>query len=91
MKSELIWSKALETSRKAIECSAVIPLETFKFKPVKRSFDYELRFLKRTFPKKLVEYGPKINPFTPWDRRLEVQTVNAVSYTHLTLPTICSV
>ena len=76
MKSELIWSKALETSRKAIDCAAVIPLETYKYKPIKRSFDYELRFLKKNFPKKLIEYGPKINPFTPWDRRLEVQAVN---------------
>ncbi len=53
MKSELIWSKALETSRKAIDCAAVIPLETYKYKPIKKSFDYELRFLKKNFPKKL--------------------------------------
>ncbi|AIQ97117.1 putative ATP adenylyltransferase [Prochlorococcus sp. MIT 0801] len=76
VKSELIWSKALETSRKAIECAAVIPLETYKYKSIKRIFDYELRFLKRTFPKNLVDYGPKENPFIPWDRRLEVQAVN---------------
>ncbi len=76
MKSELIWSKALETSRKAIDCEAITPLETYKYKPIERCFDYELRFLKTTFPKKLIEYGPRINPFTPWDRRLEVQAVN---------------
>jgi len=76
VKRELIWSKALETSRKAIDCAAVIPLQTFKYKPVKRCFDYELRILKSTFPKKIIEYGPKLNPFTPWDRRLEVKAVN---------------
>ena len=76
MKSELIWSKALNISRKAIDCEAVIPLETYKYQPIKRCFDYELRFLKKTFPKKLIEYGPKTNPFIPWDPRLEVQAVN---------------
>ena len=76
MKSELIWSKALETSRKAIDCAAVIPLETYKYKSIKKCFDFELRFLKRTFPKNLIDYGPKANPFIPWDRRLEVQPVN---------------
>ena len=76
MKSELIWSKALETSRKAIDCAAVIPLETYKYKSIKRCCDLELRFLKRTFPKNLIDYGPKANPFIPWDRRLEVQAVN---------------
>ena len=55
MKSELIWSKALETSRKAIDCSAVIPLETYKYKSIKRCIDFELRFLKSTFPKNLIE------------------------------------
>ena len=76
MKSEFIWSRALETSRNAIDCGAVIPLETYKYKPVKSIFDYELRFLKRSFPKKIIEYGPIINPFIPWDSRLEVQAVN---------------
>tara|TARA_B100001250_G_scaffold407207_1_gene427584 strand:- start:35 stop:871 length:837 start_codon:yes stop_codon:yes gene_type:complete len=76
VKRELIWSRALETSRHAIACGAVIPLETYKYKPVKNIFDYELRFLKRPFLEKLIEYGPKINPFIPWDSRLEVESIN---------------
>ena len=76
MKREIIWSKALEISRKAIDCGALIPLETIKHKSNEVCFDYELRFLKSPIPKYLVEYGPKRNPFIPWDTRLEIQTIN---------------
>ncbi len=76
MRSEIIWSKALETSKKALSSGAIIPLDTFKYKSLKVLIDYELRFLKSPNPKYLVEYGPKRNPFIPWDSRLEIQSVN---------------
>ncbi len=76
MKSELIWSKALETSRKAIESGAVIPLKTIKYKNNDVYCDYELRFLESPIPKYLIEYGPKKNPFIPWDSTLEIQPIN---------------
>ena len=76
MKSELIWSKALEISSKAVDCGAVIPLETKKYKSNDYFSDYELRFLKSPIPKYLREYGPKRNPFIPWDSRLEICPVN---------------
>ena len=75
MKSELIWSKALHTSRKAIECGALIPLETIKYNYNDVNNDYELRFLKSPIPQYLIEYGPKVNPFIPWDSRLEIQPI----------------
>ncbi len=75
MKSESIWSTALEISRKAVDCGAVIPLDTIKFKSNKKFSDYELRFLKGPIPKFLIEYGPKRNPFIPWDTRLEIKTI----------------
>ena len=31
MKRELIWSKALDITKKAIDCGAVIPFETIKY------------------------------------------------------------
>ena len=65
MKSEIIWSKALEISRKAVDCGAVIPLETKKYQSNDAYYDYELRFLKSPIPKYLIEYGPKRNPFIP--------------------------
>ena len=76
MKSESIWSKALEVSRKAVNCGAVIPLNTIKYKSTKDSCDFELRFLNSPIPKYLTEYGPKRNPFIPWDTRLQIQPIN---------------
>ena len=75
-KSELIWSKALDISRKAVDCGALVPLETLKYKPNTLYCDFELRFLKSSIPRYLIEYGPKRNPFIPWDTRLEIQPVN---------------
>ena len=76
MKSELIWTKALETSKKALESGALIPLSTIKYKSNVDNLDYELRFLKSPIPKYLIEYGPKINPFIPRDSRLEINPIN---------------
>ena len=75
MKSESIWSKALKISRKAVDCGAVIPLNTIKYKSSEECCDFELRFLKSPVPKYLIEYGPKRNPFIPWDSRLQIQPI----------------
>ncbi len=79
MKSELIWSKALEISRKAVDSGALIPLKTIKYETKYNAFndcDYELRILKSPLPRYLIEYGPKRNPFIPWDSRLEIKSIN---------------
>ena len=76
MNREIIWSKAIDISRDAVDCGAVIPLDTKKYKTNVAISDYELRFLKSPIPKYLVEYGPKRNPFIPWDNRLEIETIN---------------
>ena len=76
MKSQYIWSRALEISRKAVHCGAVIPLNTIKYQSIEEYCDFELRFLKSPIPKYLIEYGPKRNPFIPWDSRLEIQAIN---------------
>ena len=76
MKSESIWSKALEINRKAINSGAVIPLITKKYNFSEEYCDFELRFLKSPIPKYLIEYGPKRNPFIPWDSRLEIESIN---------------
>ncbi|WP_413677834.1 DUF4922 domain-containing protein [Prochlorococcus sp. MIT 0916] len=75
MKSESIWSKALEVSREAVNCGAVIPLTTIKYKSSDECSDFELRFLKSPIPSYLIEYGPKRNPFIPWDSRLQIQPI----------------
>jgi len=76
VKSESIWSKALEISKKAVKCGAVIPLNTIKYKTIEECCDFELRFLKSPIPKYLTEYGPKRNPFIPWDSRLQIKPIN---------------
>ena len=76
MRSEIIWSKALEVSKNAVDCGAIIPLDTLKYKTNEAICDYELRFLKSPIPKYLIEYGPKRNPFIPWDKKLEIQTLS---------------
>ena len=76
MKRESIWLKALEISRKAVNCGAVIPLKTIKYKSAGKWCEFELRFLKSPIPKYLIEYGPKRNPFIPWDPRLQIQPIN---------------
>ena len=81
MSTELIWSKALEVNKHAIKCGAVIPLQTYNCKSIDKLCDYELRYLQGKIPKYLLESGPKVNPFIPWDRHLEIQPV----YDYLTL------
>ncbi len=76
MKSELILSKAIDISRTAIHNGAVIPLNTRKLIINNDNCDYEIRFLESPIPKYLTEYGPKRNPFIPWDSRLEIRPVN---------------
>ena len=76
MKTELLWSKALEVNKKAIECGAVIPLKTRKYIPKDQIDDYELRFLESNLPEYLLEYGPRKNPFIPWDSRLEIDLIS---------------
>jgi len=76
VKSESIWSKALNISRNAVNCGAVVPLNTIKYKSSEECCDFELRFLKSPLPKYLIEYGPKRNPFIPWDTRLQIQPIN---------------
>ena len=76
MKTESIWSKALEISRDAVKSGALIPLNTIKYKSSDEFCDFELRFLEGTFPSYVIVYGPKINPFIPWDSRLHIQPIN---------------
>jgi len=77
VKSQIIWAKALQISRKAVYSGAVIPLETKKYKTSKLCCDYELRFLLSPIPRYLIEYGPKRNPFIPWDTKLEIKSIDS--------------
>ncbi len=76
MKSELLWLKALEVSKVAIDCGALQPLTTIEYKINNSKCQYKLRLLESKTPKFFLEYGPKINPFIPWDKPLEIKSLS---------------
>ena len=76
MKSELLWLKALEVSKVAIDCGALQPLKTIEYKIKSRKYQYQLRLLKTKTPKLFLENGPRINPFIPWEKTLEVKSLS---------------
>ena len=76
MKPEFLWLKALEVSKVAIDCAALKPLKTIEYKIQNRKNQFQLRLLESKTQKFLLEYGPKINPFIPWDKPLEVKSLS---------------
>ncbi len=76
MKRESIWRLSLKRTRQAIISKSIIPFKT-KLKVQKRSnYKYELRTLigKPKIHKNTV--GPKLNPFMPWEKELEILKIN---------------
>ena len=73
MKNEVLWKEALSVTQQAIKTSSIIPLET-KLEIINNDlFDsYELRHLLHKFPIKIDTFGPKKNPFIPWDKELSI-------------------
>ena len=76
MKSELLWKKALDVSKLAIDCGALKPLKTIEYKIKNRKYKYQLRILDSKTPHLYLEFGPKTNPFIPWDKPLEVKSLS---------------
>ena len=78
MKKEKYWFKALEVSKIAKECGALIPMETrlIKFESGEY-FDFELRELISKFPKLLKAKNYTINPFLPADSNLLVEKIKS--------------
>ena len=76
MKSELLWKKALDVSKLAIDCGALKPLKTIEYKIKNRKYKYQLRILDSKIPHLYLEFGPKTNPFIPWDKPLEVKSLS---------------
>ena len=76
MRSETYWEKALEQTSLSISKNSLCPLET---KVVTSEFynknDFIIRKLDTTKFKKKVCYGPKQNPFNPWEEILEIEKI----------------
>ena len=75
MRSETYWEKALEQTSLSINKNSLYPLDT---KVVTRDFydksDFIIRKLDTSKFKKKICYGPKQNPFYPWEKILELIT-----------------
>jgi ATP adenylyltransferase len=71
VRAERHWRSALEVSRQALACGALVPLETRLISdPALQPF--LLRELSGAPPRHLRAAGPRPNPFMPWDRPLQV-------------------
>ncbi|WP_320676853.1 ATP adenylyltransferase [Prochlorococcus sp. MIT 1300] len=71
------WRKALIRTNQALENGALVHLRT-KVETLTNNpgNDFELRSLSVPTPAHLNAAGPKINPFRPWDKRLEIECVS---------------
>ena len=76
MRSEKYWEKALEQTNVSVNKNSLYPLET---KVVTRDFyeknDFIIRKIDISKFKKKICYGPKQNPFNPWEKILEIEKI----------------
>ena len=76
MRREIYWEKALEQTNISINENSLYPLET---KVVTSEFydknDFIFRKLDTSKFKKKISYGPKQNPFNPWEKILEIEKI----------------
>ena len=76
MRSEKYWVKALDQTLLSITNNGLFPLKTTV---VTREYynknDFIIRELDTSRFKKINSYGPKHNPFNPWDKILEVDKI----------------
>lgn len=77
MGTEFFWKEALLCTKRALESGAISPLSTTILN-ISSTDDpeFELRHLSGLPPRHLRDIGPKPNPFSPWDSRLEVSSIS---------------
>ena len=76
MRNERFWTSALCQSSKALESGALIPLTTSQLQcPGPGGERFELRRLNAQLPRHHRPEGPKQNPFSPWERKLEIDAI----------------
>ena len=76
MRSERYWEKALDQTNVSITKGSLYPLET---KVVTSDFynknDFIIRKIDTSKFNKKICYGPKQNPFNPWEKILEIEKI----------------
>ena len=90
MRRETYWEKALEQTNLSINKNGLYPLET---NVVTEEFydknDFIIRKLDTSIFKIFKFYGPKQNPFSPWEKILEIDKIGKyhLSLIHISEPT----
>ena len=76
MNKELYWEKSLKKTKITINDSKLYPLETKNITVrLYKGNDFIIRKLDTSkFERKMI-YGPKLNPFKPWDEMLEIAKI----------------
>ena len=73
--NEYYWNLALDISAKAIAKSKLQPIKTnLKYISCNQYINFECRSINSSFKFSKV-YGPKKNPFCPWDKGLELELI----------------
>ncbi len=76
MKKEIYWEKALRKTKISINSKSLFPLETTNItKDLYKGNDFVIRELDINKFKKNILIGPKKNPFKPWDKILEIDSI----------------
>ena len=76
MRKEIYWEKALHKSKISINSKSLFPLKTKDItKNLYKGDDFIIRELDNTIFKKNFLIGPKVNPFKPWEKILEIDSI----------------
>ena len=77
MGTERFWQQALAQSEAALAASALVPLATrLESLNGESGVIFEIRHLTGVPPRHLRAAGPRLNPFRPWDLRLQVDQID---------------
>jgi len=76
MKKEVYWEKALQKTKISINSKSLFPLRTTNITSnIYKGNDFVIRELDITKFKRNNLIGPKNNPFKPWDKILEIDSI----------------
>ncbi len=76
MKKEIYWEKALQKTKISINSKSLFPLKTIDItKNIYNGNDFVIRKLDISNFKVNTLIGPKNNPFKPWDKILEIDSI----------------
>tara|TARA_Y100000589_G_scaffold188652_1_gene178557 strand:+ start:191 stop:1021 length:831 start_codon:yes stop_codon:yes gene_type:complete len=76
MKKEIYWKKALKKTKISINSKCLFPLNTTDITAnLYKGNDFVIRELDITKFKKNLFIGPNVNPFKPWEKILEIDSI----------------